>query len=225
MRSTTRDRKPGACFLVLLALGCGTTRSVRPAGKGAHVVDVALGGPLLRLGGVVFPAPGIYAGYTYGLTEKADVFGRLNLLDGAFGVAALEAGAAYGLREQDGWIPAVSGNVSALGLWGRGGATAVPMLTATASWKVLTASLFYAGATGGLSFGKSLEGSRVAGHLSPCLGWQQPLGESPWALDFELRWDAPTQTTRPLTVDWAGPGPYGSFAPHLGISRRFGGAL
>src|SRR5437764_1070985 len=63
----------------------------------------------------------------------------------------------------------------------------------------------------------------VGGPLVSVAGATYSPESSRWAFTFELRWYAPTTDVMPLAVEWHGVGPYGALAPHLGVSRSFGG--
>ncbi|MFN7130952.1 MAG: hypothetical protein ACK4N5_02645 [Myxococcales bacterium] len=169
--------------LLLTALGCGTARSVRPVGKGNGVVDVSAGGPLVKLFGVVFPTPLAYAGYTHGVTDTTDVFGRLHLFPLSMGLAGLEAGASQQLVDQHRWLPALSVSGAVMALAGLGGVWAMPSGTLVGSWKVEERALLYAGTTHGVSYGERLDGSRgFAPHWTPFLGASFTPESSRWTV-------------------------------------------
>ncbi len=211
-------------LLLLTALGCGTARSVRPGGKGNGAVDLSVGGPMLGLFDLVFPAPLAYAGYTHGLTDEVDVFGRLHLFPLSMQLAGVELGAAYQLFGQDGWRPALSVNGAVLTMAGATGVWAVPNATLVGSWELAERVLLYAGTTHGFSWGEQLDGTTgVSPHWTPFLGATfTPKG---WRLSFtgELRWYSPTTSNEFLTVDWRGIAGQGALGPHFGVSFRFGG--
>lgn len=212
-----------AALLVVAALGCGTARSVRPVGEGNGVVDLSVGGPLLSLFDMTFPMPLAYAGYTHGLTDRVDVFGRLHLFPISMGLAGVELGGAYQLFGQSGWIPALSINGAVLAVGGATGLWAVPNATLVGSWELAERVLLYVGTTHGVSWGEQLDGTNAFdAHWAPFVG--ATFTPKDWRLSFtgELRWFAPTEPNDFMTVDWRGIASQGALGPHFGVSYRFG---
>lgn len=203
--------------VLVLVAACGTAQSVRPLGAGRSAVDVSLGGPMIRPVGDL-PAPVLLLGYRRGLDDRSDAFGRLHLFPAAIGVLGLEAGASRLFVEQRGLVPAVSASAQGLFFAGRGGAFAVPALSANASW-VTGRWLLYAGSEQAVSFGKQLEGDGAAFHWAPYVGATRELGR--WTLGLELRWWEPQKGDDVLPW-WQGIGGRGALAPMITIERRIG---
>lgn len=199
-------------FAVSLA-GCGVATRVRPVPKGALVVEGSAGGPLVNAGAPI-PLPLSSVGAAYGLADRLDVQGHLQLTPlAAFGVWGADVGASYLAREQDAGIPTVTVGLRGYaftdfksGLW--------PYLDAsgTASWKLgerwtpfVTLTGMYAAVD-----------RRVL--WSPGAGLQVKMGR--FDLSTELRWYDPTYRPGGTVVPWIAPSGAGALGLVLGLQYR-----
>ena len=90
--------------LVFIAFaGCAASHAGRTVGRGMVQVDVSLGGPLVtNLGGAI-PIPNVPVGVRYGLHDRLDVFGHVNLLPLVTGgFLQLDSGVTWALVRHEG---------------------------------------------------------------------------------------------------------------------------
>ncbi|MDD5306252.1 MAG: hypothetical protein PHU25_02915 [Deltaproteobacteria bacterium] len=92
-------------ILVLAAAGCAPTHAGRTVGRGVLQAEGSLGGPLVRNLGPPIPVPNVPVGARYGLTDRLDVSGHVNLLPlVAGGFLAMDGGLTLGLVRHKGRI-------------------------------------------------------------------------------------------------------------------------
>jgi hypothetical protein len=199
---------------------CSSTHFVRPLGKGNGVVHASLGGPLIKLGGAVFPLPIATVGGGYGVRDDVDVFVHANVTALAFGDLHLTPGVAWHplIRERGG-VPTltVAGTLNFLTDF-RTSARALPELTVAAAWALgRKRHLLYVGADLAVSF----EGKGWVPIFGPFVGGELRLGRRA-ALSLEVKWLAPNYDTNPLAADWIAPARQGYLSVLLGLNVYFG---
>ncbi len=206
----------------LLAFGaCASSHFVRPLGKGGAVASASLGGPLVQLGGAVFPTPIVELGGGYGLRDDVDLFLRANVTAAAFGDLHLEPGVAWHPIIRDhGGVPTVTvaGSLHFLTDF-RTTARALPQLSAATAWALgKRRHLLYAGADLAISF----EGRGWVPIVGPFVGGELRVGRR-IGLSLEAKYLAPNYDTKILAPAWIAPGGYGYVSILLGVNVYFGG--
>lgn len=104
---------------VALAAGaCAPSHAGRTLGRGTLQLETGLGGPMVTNFGGAIPVPNVPVGLRYGVTERLDVQGHVNLLPLVIGgFLALDAGVTWGLVRHDGprgWNLATSASLALL---------------------------------------------------------------------------------------------------------------
>lgn len=208
----------------LLGFGaCATSHFVRPLGKGNGVASASLGGPLVQLGGAVFPTPIVELGGGYGVTDDTDLFLRANITAAAFGDLHLEPGFAYHpLISDHGPVPTVTvaGSLHFLTDF-RTSARALPQLSAATAWALgKRRHLLYAGLDLAISFEPGGRGAVPI--VGPFVGGELRVGRRV-GLVLEAKYLAPNYDTGILAPAWVAPGGYGYLSVLLGVNVYFGG--
>jgi len=206
----------------LLAFGaCASSHFVRPLGKGNAVASASLGGPMVQLGGAVFPTPIVELGGGYGVRDDVDLFLRANVTAAAFGDLHLEPGVAYHPLIRDrGPVPTVTvaGSLHFLTDF-RTSARALPQLSAATAWALgRKRHLLYAG----LDLAMSFEGRGWVPIFGPFVGGELRVGRRV-GLTLEAKYLAPNYDTGILAPAWIAPGGYGYVSILLGVNVYFGG--
>lgn len=206
----------------LLAFGaCASSHFVRPLGKGGAVASASLGGPLVQLGGAVFPTPIVELGGGYGVRDDVDLFLRANITAAAFGDLHLEPGVAWHPIIRDrGPVPTltVAGSLHFLTDF-RTSARALPEVSAATAWALgKKRHLLYAGADLAISF----EGRGWVPIVGPFIGGELRVGRR-IGLSLEAKYLAPNYNTGILAPAWVAPGGYGYLSILLGVNVYFGG--
>ena len=200
---------------------CAASHFVRPLGKGNAVASASLGGPLVQLGGAVFPTPIVELGGGYGVRDDVDLFLRANITAAALGDLHLEPGVAYHPLIRDrGPIPTVTiaGSLHFLTDL-RTSARALPQLSAAAAWALgRKRHLLYAG----LDLAVSFEGRGWVPIFGPFVGGELRVGRRV-GLTLEAKYLAPNYDTGILAPAWIAPGGYGYVSILLGVNVYFGG--
>lgn len=206
----------------LLAFGaCASSHFVRPLGKGGAMVNASVGGPLVQLGGAVFPTPIVDVGGGYGVRDDIDIFLRANVTALAFGDLHLEPGVAYHpiIRDRGG-VPTVTvaGSLHFLTDF-RTSARALPQLSAATAWALgRKRHLLYAGADLAISF----EGKGWVPIVGPFVGGELRASRRV-GLSLEVKYLAPNYETRLLAPAWVAPGGFGYLSILLAVNVYFGG--
>jgi hypothetical protein len=209
-------RLPLIPFSCVFLVACGHVTPVRPVPKDTVQVEMAVGGPLVRLGKLNLPVPLSTAGVRYGLGERYDVAAHAHLTSLSFGVAGLDVGSTYLALQQRGLLPAL-----AVGgrLYGFGNLRDSPRayLEATGSASTLLGERFctYVSASGMLQ----LAGGAPLWSLA--VGEQIKLGR--FGLQGEVRWYEPHVATRYQAVEWLALEGRGAWGVTLGVSFQPGG--
>jgi hypothetical protein len=206
----------------LLGFGaCASSHFVRPLGKGGAVASASVGGPLVQLGGAVFPTPIVELGGGYGVRDDVDIFVRANITAAAFGDLHLEPGVAYHPIIRDrGPVPTVTvaGSLHFLTDF-RTSARALPQLSAATAWALgKKRHLLYAGLDLALSF----EGRGLVPIFGPFVGGELRVGRRV-GLSLEVKYLAPNYNTGILAPAWIAPGGFGYLSILLGVNVYFGG--
>jgi len=206
---------------LLAFAACASSHFVRPLGKGGAVVNASLGGPLVQLGGAVFPTPIVELGGGYGVRDDVDLFVRANVTAAAFGDLHLEPGVAYHpLIRDHGGVPTVTvaGSLHFLTDF-RTSARALPQLTIATAWALgRKRHLLY----GGTDLAVSFEGRGWVPIFGPFIGGELRVGRRV-GLVLEAKYLAPNYETRILAPAWVAPGGYGYLSILLGVNVYFGG--
>ncbi|HEX9102404.1 MAG TPA: hypothetical protein VF997_09380 [Polyangia bacterium] len=206
----------------LLGFGaCASSHFVRPLGKGGAVASASLGGPLVQLGGAVFPTPIVELGGGYGVRDDVDLFLRANVTAAAFGDLHLEPGVAWHpiIRDRGG-VPTVTvaGSMHFLTDF-RTSARALPQLSAATAWALgQRRHLLYAGVDLAVSF----EGRGWVPVFGPFVGGELRVGRR-IGLSLEAKYLAPNYDTKILAPAWIAPGGQGYLSILLGVNVYFGG--
>jgi len=212
-------------FLAIVALAgltaCTSTHLVRPLGKGNAVAHASLGGPLIQLGGAVFPTPIASLGGAYGVRDDVEVFLNANITAAAFGDLHLEPGVAYHpvVRER-GPVPTVTviGSMHFLTDF-QTSARALPQLSAATSWALgKKRHLLY----GGLDLAISFEGKGWVPIFGPFAGGELRVGRRV-GLSLEAKYLVPNYETSLAAPAWVAPGGWGYVSVLLGLNVYFGG--
>jgi hypothetical protein len=194
---------------------------VRPLGKGGAVASASIGGPLVQLGGAVFPTPIVELGGGYGVRDDVDIFVRANITAAAFGDLHLEPGVAYHPIIRDhGGVPTVTvaGSLHFLTDF-RTSARALPQLSAATAWALgKKRHLLYAG----LDLAISFEGRGWVPIFGPFVGGELRVGRRV-GLSLEAKYLAPNYNTGILAPAWIAPGGFGYLSILLGVNVYFGG--
>jgi len=206
----------------LLGFGaCASSHFVRPLGKGGAVASASVGGPLIQLGGAVFPTPIVELGGGYGVRDDVDIFLRANITAAAFGDLHLEPGVAYHPIIRDrGPVPTVTvaGSLHFLTDF-RTSARALPQLSAATAWALgKKRHLLYAG----LDLAISFEGRGWVPIFGPFVGGELRVGRRV-GLSLEAKYLAPNYETGILAPAWVAPGGWGYLSILLGVNVYFGG--
>jgi hypothetical protein len=206
----------------LLGFGaCASSHFVRPLGKGGAVASASVGGPLVQLGGAVFPTPIVELGGGYGVRDDVDIFVRANITAAAFGDLHLEPGVAYHPIIRDhGGVPTVTvaGSLHFLTDF-RTSARALPQLSAATAWALgKRRHLLYAG----LDLAVSFEGRGWVPIFGPFVGGELRVGRRV-GLSLEAKYLAPNYDTGILAPAWIAPGGFGYLSILLGVNVYFGG--
>jgi hypothetical protein len=213
----SRSRLVVAIFVWAVCSACVSSHYVRPLGKGNGVVHTSMGGPLVALGGAIFPTPIATVGGAYGVRDDLEVYLHANATALAFGDLHLEPGVAWHpLIRDHGAVPTLTAAGSLHFLTDfRSTARAVPQVSAAAAWALgQRRHLLY----GGLDLAVSFEGRAVFG---PFVGGELRLGRRV-GLSLEAKWLAPYYDTTPTAPVWISPGGYGYVSVLLGFNLYLG---
>jgi hypothetical protein len=199
--------------LAVLASSCATSHPARPLGRGNFVGQASLGGPIVEVSETPIPAPILVAGGGYGLTDRWDAYGRLDLTAAAYGNVHVEPGAAFHpLVREGGLVPTVTvvGSVHVLTDFDR--LRVGPQVTGLSAWRVGGRHLIYLGA----DVGTLLGGDRTRFLAGPLVGGELRAGSV--GLVLEVKWLAPWYDVQPLAPTWVSPGDRGYLAVLVGCN-------
>ncbi len=91
------------CCLVVAATACAPSHAGRTLGRGTLQIEGGLGGPIFTNFGAPIPVPNIPLGLRYGVTNRLDVQGHVNLLPLVIGgFLTMDAGVTYALLRHSG---------------------------------------------------------------------------------------------------------------------------
>jgi hypothetical protein len=218
----------GVAVLLLASLGaCTTVHGVRPAGKGALVVEGSLGGPLTEVYGAFIPLPISAVGATYGLDDKTDIHAAWHPSAAAFyGLFAADFGVSREFLRPAGARPRVMADLTLTVAGGDNeqndadGGTRLwvqPTITASWDWGKQKRQTTYAGIT---AFTQPFPTVRML----PAVVAGQWWGLGPRLhLTTEFKWIAPTTSSLDAVPTYAAPGAQGAISFQLGLGYRFGG--
>lgn len=233
-------------FIIFLILGlaftsCGPARFVEPLAKRENAIAVDLGGPIVKIPGVItMPIPFTSITYGRGITNDLTLHGSWYSTAAIFGVAQIGAGATYGFWESKdekhgfsgmlGFNTAIDFFENNFKFW--------PQLDAHYYWKyqkrgmvqddLLTgggpvSNLFYAG------IGSWYELSRIKAHdqkqttiVIPMLNIGHDLNWKKWTFKTELKLIAPFSSNRDIVMDYISiTGKTGATGFYIGFIRKF----
>jgi hypothetical protein len=203
----------------LALAGCATSHLARPLGRGNAVGQASLGGPLVEVSETPILAPLLVLGGGYGVSDRADAFGRLDVTAAAYGDLHLEAGAAvHPLVRASGGVPTLTLAGSVHVLTDFDDLRVGPQVTALAAWRVgaLHRHLMYAGADAGTLFG-----GRTRVLAGPLAGGELRVGRRA-GLVLEAKWLSPWYDVGPLAPTWVSPGNHGYLSVLLGCNIYWG---
>jgi hypothetical protein len=208
----TRARFATATVLAALALGCSTTRAVRPLGRGNAAFGVSAGGPLVQALGVDLATPIVTVCEVYGARDDLDVFVNADLTAAVYGNLHVEPGAAYHFLVRDGGpVPTLTAAGSAHFLTDFDVARVYPQLTLTAAWLVHRRHVLYLGADGALGFG-----SPTRALVGPLVGVELRRGRV--GVQLEGKWIAPYYDVAPTAPSWISPASHGYLTLLVGVT-------
>lgn len=213
-------RLPVAILSLLALSACASSHFVRPLGRGNGAVHASLGGPLVKLGGAVFPTPIATVGGGYGVRDDVDVYLDANLTALAFGDLHLTPTVAWHpLISERGAVPTVTVAGSLNFLTDFEVARALPQLTAAAAWALgRKRHMIYAGFDLAVSF----EGKGWVPLFGPFIGGELRVGRRV-GLTLEAKWIAPDFDSTPPAPAWIAPAGQGYLSLLLGLNVYFGG--
>lgn len=213
-------RLPVAILSLLALSACASSHFVRPLGRGNGAVHASLGGPLVKLGGAVFPTPIATVGGGYGVRDDVDVYLDANLTALAFGDLHLTPTVAWHpLISERGAVPTVTVAGSLNFLTDFEVARALPQLTAAAAWALgRKRHMIYAGFDLAVSF----EGKGWVPLVGPFVGGELRVGRRV-GLTLEAKWIAPDFDSTPPAPAWIAPAGQGYLSLLLGLNVYFGG--
>ena len=208
-----------SCALAALT-ACTTTHLVRPLGKGNAVAHASLGGPLIKLGGAVFPTPIASLGGAYGVRDDVEVYLHANVTAAAFGDLHLEPGVAYHPVVRDrGPVPTVTltGSFHFLTDFVTS-ARALPQLSGAVAWALgKKRHILYTGFDLAISF----EGKGWVPIFGPFVGGELRVGRRV-GLSLEAKYLAPNFDSGAAAPAWVAPGGFGYVSVLLGLNVYFG---
>lgn len=211
-------RLPVAILALLALSACASSHFVRPLGRGNGAVHASLGGPLVQLGGAVFPTPIATVGGGYGLRDDVDVYLDANVTALAFGDLHLTPMVAWHPVIRDhGAVPTVTvaGGIDFLTDFST--VRAFQQLDGAVSWALgRKRHLVYAGVDFAVPFN-----GKVAPLFGPFVGGELRVGRRV-GLTLEAKWIAPDFDTRPPAPAWIAPGGQGYLSVLLGLNVYFG---
>lgn len=207
--------------ILLLTLGASTgcthTHQVRPLGKGNASVHASLGGPLVRLFDTVLPIPIVSVGGAYGVTERVEVLGHVDLMGAAFGSFHYDMGVAWHPMVSDqGFKPTLTLGAGAHVLATSESVLVAPTANVASAWRLARKHLVYVGLDAALPMRDSA--TFVAG---PLLGAELRLGKR-FGLALETKYLAPWYDTKPNPPKWVSPGGFGFVSVLLGANIYLG---
>lgn len=87
-------------FVILVTVGCSSTKFYEPLNKGEQVLTSHFGGPIATVPGIgSIPLPFTSIGYANGVTDRLTAFGSIYPTSLLFGVGQLDLGVNFGLWE------------------------------------------------------------------------------------------------------------------------------
>lgn len=214
-------RLPVAIVTLAALSACATSHFVRPLGVGNGAVHASLGGPLVKLGGAVFPTPIATVGGGYGVREHLDLWLDANVTALAFGDLHLTPTAAWHpLISDHGAVPTVTvaGSLELLTDF-HSSVMALPRMTAAAAWALgRRRHLLYAG----FDLALNIRHDGMVPLFGPFVGGELRVGRR-LGFTLECKWVAPNFDTTPPAPAWVAPAGQGYLSILLGVNVYFGG--
>jgi hypothetical protein len=210
--ATATARAFAALAALAAALGCSTTRAVRPLGRGNAAFGISAGGPLVQALGADLATPIVTVGEVYGARDDLDVFVNADLTAAVYGNLHVEPGAAYHFLVRDGGpVPTLTAAGSAHFLTDFDVARIYPQLTVTAAWLLHRRHVLYLGADGALGFS-----GQTRALVGPLVGVELRSGRV--GVQLEAKWIAPYYDVAPTAPSWISPASHGYLTLLVGLS-------
>jgi len=201
--------------LLLLEVGCAPTHAGRTLGTGVLQIEGSLGGPFIENLGPLIPVPNIPLGLRYGVTDRIDVSGHVNVLPMIMGgFLAMDAGATFGILRHDGRRgPNLASQVGFAFLTDfQDGARISPMVDIAGGYTIDWFTPF-----AGAEFIVDAWGKRLLGNFF--VGFEADIGD--WTLAGSGVWFTPWYDTFTSAVDYAGTKGNGGLGFLIGVKYRF----
>lgn len=197
--------------------GCTHTHQVRPLGQGNASVHASVGGPLVRLFDTVLPVPILSVGGAYGVTDRVEVLGHVDVMGAAFGSFHYDMGAVWHpLIRDHGFTPTLTLGAGAHVLATREAVLVAPTANVAAAWRLARRHMIYVGIDTALPMRDQT--TFIAG---PLLGAEVRIGKR-FGLALESKYLAPWYDTKPNPPKWVSPGGFGVVSVLLGANVYFG---
>lgn len=210
---------------VMLLAGCAAHTNLVPLGRGRLAPNIGIGGPIVEAFGTHVPIPYLLAGADYGVSSSVNANAAVHLLPLVYGVAGLDAGAAWFPLRNDGWKPTI-GIGPRVFLFASLKQTVesrfffYPTVSASASWKT-GPGLLYAGGDLAVPLARPEYDEEAESFIfSPFIGIQWNIGGR-CALLTELKWNGANIETDRLAAKFMTVGNQGAVTPLVSIQRRF----
>lgn len=217
MGGARRDRLGGIIAVAaLLAAACATSHPARPLGRGNAVGQGSLGGPIVEVDETPIPAPILIVGGGYGLTDRWDAYGHVDVTAAAYGDLHVEPGVAFHpVVREGGLVPTLTVAGSVHVLTDFGALRAGPQLTGLSAWRFGRGHMVYLGVDAGTLFG-----GRTRVLAGPLIGGEARAGRL--GIVAELKWLSPWYDVKPLAPTWVSPGDHGYVALLVGCNVYWG---
>jgi hypothetical protein len=185
--------------------------TLRPAPKGELLVDLSVGGPMLKLGGAPIPAPLSAVGVRFGVHERADVQLHVHPTAACLGVMGLDIGSSLLVVDGEGALPDVTATGRFFGFTDFKEFRPYLQVGAVASWRLFDRIAPYLGVDGLVQFG-------APPLLAVAAGLQGIFGR--FTAQLEAKWFGIGHDPKFMVVDWVSPGS-GAIGIMFGFGYRF----
>jgi len=215
------------CLLVLLSIfhfSCSGSRSIRPVARDHDRIDISLGGPLVKAGGIYVPAPVSSIGYTRGIAANADAHVALHPTAALYGIMVLEAGGCYLVNQPDKLTPAfsLSPRFFLMTQFKHDSWRFYPDLQFNLSWDLKKDWMLYTGLSTFFELRSKGTANRTQQYnilISPLLGtefkWEN------YQMQFEFRWYAANANSAYVAPDYIGISNNGAIGPIISLKRTW----
>ncbi len=202
--------------VLLIAAACAPSHAGRTVGRGMLQLEGGLGGPLVTNLGPAIPIPNVPVGLRYGLTDRLDVAGHVNLLPLVTGGFLLvDTSLTWALVRHDGprgWNLATSAGLAVMTDF-QDEARVAPIMDIAGGYTVDWFT-FYAGAEIALD---PWGGGAMA---NPFIGAEADIRER-WSLSAAFVWFSPGYSVFSSSIDYVSANSQGAVGFILGLKRRW----